>query len=142
MAKKIGAGGEPQNYDESNGQYEKDIYDHYKWAVENGFISSLIDLSTYKKIYRRLNKIAIGKKAADGTIIKHITFHCLDRVCGTTEKPKGIKHEGVDLKDFEDTLFNGRVRKLEKTNTIIFISKKCKIANDPTTGVIKQCNRL
>ena len=142
MAEKKGAGNKPQTYDVSNGRYKKDIDKHYKWAIANGFISPLIDIRTYKNIYRKLNKIAIGKVVADGTTIRHITLHCLDRVCGTTEKQNGIKHEGVVLSDFKYTLFNGKVRKLEKTNTIIFISKKCKIAIDPTKGVIKQCNRI
>lgn len=117
------------------------IRNHYNWAIENGFVSPLISFEDYKNIAIELSKIAIGKIAADGTKIKEIKNHCIDRVCGTTEKENGVKHEGVSLEDFEETLFHGEVREIIETNTIIFISKKCKIAINPKEGAIKQCNK-
>lgn len=119
----------------------EDLKNHYEWAIANGFVSPLVSFELYKKTREQLQKISIGKKAADGTEIKEMANHCVDRVCGTTEKENGVKHEGVSLEDFEDTLFNGKIRKIIDTNTIIFISNKCKIAINPKKGVIKQCNK-
>ena len=102
----------------------------------------MIDLNAYNNIYNILSQRVIGKKAADGTKITKITFHCIDRICGTTEKPDNVKHEGIPLEDFEYTLFHGTVKKSTEDNTIIFITKMCKIAINPQNGVIKQCNRF
>ena len=115
---------------------------HYEWAIKNGKVSPLVSYNDYQEISNQLHIIAIGKKAVDGTIIKKITNHAIDRVCGTTEKENGVKHEGVELSDFKYTLFNGKVRKTSDTNTVIFISDKCRIAVNPKNGVIKQCTRL
>ena len=150
MPKKNGAGGKPQEYDNKTGRFgtsgetlsTSDGDNHYNWAVENGIISPLITESLYKKIRNLVKEIAIGKRAADGTIIKEVTNHCIDRLCGTTEKESGIKHEGISVIDFRETLFHGQVKRDTETNTIIFISDKCKIAIDPQKGRIKQCNRL
>ncbi len=121
---------------------DEKLKEHYKWAVKNGKVSPLVSYDNYCEISNKLHIIAIGKKAADGTKIKKITNHVIDRVCGTTEKENGVKHEGVELSDFEYTLFNGKVRKTSDTNTIIFISDKCRIAVNPKNGAIKQCTRL
>jgi hypothetical protein len=118
-----------------------DLRKHYDWAIKSGFVSPLISYEIYEDIRDKLHKIAIGKVAVDGTLIKQITNHCIDRVCGTIEKENGVKHEGVPIEDFEYTLFNGKVRKIIETNTIIFISNKCKIAINPKRGIIKQCNK-
>lgn len=150
MPKKNGAGGKPQEYDDRTGRFgtdngtscSSDVENHYKWAIDNGVISPLISESIYKKIRNLVKDIAIGKRAADGTIIKEITNHCIDRLCGTTEKENGIKHEGISILDFKETLFYGQVKQDTETNTIIFIGDKCKIAIDPQKGRIKQCNRL
>lgn len=150
MPKKIGAGGEPQEYNDRTGRFATnnetsgnlDGDSHYKWAIDNGVISPLITVSLYKKIAKLVKEIAIGKRAADGTIIKEVTSHCIDRLCGTTEKENGIKHEGISITDFRETLFHGQVKRDTETNTIIFIGDKCKIAIDPQKGRIKQCNRL
>ena len=151
MPNKTGAGGKPQEYDKSTGRFgngDEASYDvnsvseHYKWAVDNGMVSPLVYKRLYKKIRKLVTAIAIGKEAADGTTIKEVTHHCIDRLCGTTEKINGVKHEGISIDDFEDTLFHGEVERDEETNTVIFINKKCQIAIDPQRGRIKQCNKL
>lgn len=151
MPTKTGAGGQPQEYDKSTGQFgngsgirdtDDSISSHYKWAINNGVVSPLISESLYKKIRNLIRDIAIGKQAADGTTIREVTNHCVDRLCGTTEKTNGVKHEGISIIDFRETLFHGEVEYDTETNTIIFISEKCKIAIDPQKGRIKQCNRL
>ena len=151
MATKIGAGGKQQQYDKSSGLYgegnakndsDDSIKSHYKWAVDNGMISALISERLYKKIRNLIKDIAVGKKAADGTTIKEVSHHCIDRLCGTIHKENGIKHEGISIADFRETLFHGKIKRDTETNTIIFISDKCKIAIDPQKGRIKQCNRL
>ena len=150
MPKKNGAGNKLQEYDDTTGRFgtingtsdASDGDNHYKWAIDNGVISPLITESLYKKIRNLVKEIAIGKRAADGTIIKEVTNHCIDRLCGTTEKENGIKHEGISIIDFRETLLHGQVKRDTETNTIIFIGDKCKIAIDPQKGRIKQCNRL
>ena len=85
---------------------DQDIKNHYDWALQNGKVSPLVSFETYIEIYESLKSIAIGKIAVDGTMIKHITNHCLDRVCGTTEKENGVKHEGISLQDLvTETVF-------------------------------------
>lgn len=148
MDLKKGAGGHLQQVDK-NSCYSGKIVDknlqlenHYQWAVKSGLVSPLISLTDYIQVFNELNKRVIGKIAADGTKIEHITYHCIDRLCGTTEKKDGVKHDGIDINDFEYTLFHGKVRKSTEDNTIIFLSKFCRIALNPIKGVIKQCNKL
>lgn len=126
---------------DSDNFIDKNLKNHYDWAVKNGKVSALISFSDYVNIADKLNKIAVGKVAADGTLIKKVSNHSIDRVCGTTEYEKGVKHEGIPLEDFKDTLFNGKVKRIVKTNTIIYIYGKCKIAINSENGVIKQCNK-
>ena len=129
------------NYEIDNEEYRA-LKTHYDWAIDNGVVSAFISFNHYKSISKRVKEIAINKIAVDGTRIKHVTFHCVDRICGTTEKENGVKHEGINLNDFEFTLFNGEIHKDSDTNTIIFMSDKCRIAINPQNGTVKQCNKL
>ena len=119
-----------------------ELNNHYNWAIENGVVSPLVSFELYKHISNQLKEIAIGKVAADGTLIREIKNHCIDRVCGTTERENDVKHEGVPLEDFKETLFNGNVRKgVGKNQNKIFITGKCVIVVNFKTGAIIQCNK-
>lgn len=118
------------------------LENHYNWAVEHDYVSPLVSYELYKRTAESLYRVAIGKIAADGTKIKRITNHCIDRVCGTIKKENGIKHEGVTLEDFEDTLFNGEVMNRRETDNKIYIVGKCIITVNPIEGAIKQCNKI
>ena len=120
-----------------------ELNNHYNWAVENGIVSPLIDFAYYKQIALKLTDIAMGKIVADGTRIKVIKNHCIDRVCGTTEKQDGVKHEGILIEDFEETLFNGKViRKPSQNQNKVYIVGKCIITIDYKQGALIQCNKL
>lgn len=123
------------------------------WArgVDEGWISALVSFDTYSNVYGGLENEVVGERTQDGIVIKSISEHFMQRVCGTSidpkiykEKHRIIRRSGVEVDEVVDALKNGTSRQTiydDKGNASkVYIGEKCKVTINPETGNLVQCN--
>lgn len=120
------------------------MFKHYCFARDKGKISALASFTLFKSTKTKIEHITIGRTAANGTVIQSVSLHFVDRIIGTIYEKN--KHEGMSLKDMQNILFNGSLRKA-KIDRDGRVSQKMEIDGvgtvtiNPETGELVQCNR-
>lgn len=92
----------------------------------------------YKEYHERAEKGLVEFITSNGIEIKSQSNHFLERVFGTISNPahEGAKRLGVELKNIAEALKNGKVK--QHGDSIIFITSKCQVSLNPTTGNLIQ----
>lgn len=136
-----------KNPPESIAEFKKMMYnkpDEYKLmqtyskSVDSGMISPLVGYEKYKEYHERVEKELVGLTTSNGIEIKSQSNHFLERVFGTISDPthEGAKRSGVELENIAEALKNGKVK--QHGDSIIFITSKCQVSLNPTTGNLIQ----
>ena len=136
-----------KNPPESIAEFKKMMYnkpDEYKLmqtyskSVDSGMISPLVGYEKYKEYHKRVEKELVGLTTSNGIEIKSQSNHFLERVFGTISDPthEGAKRSGVELENIAEALKNGKVK--QHGDSIIFITSKCQVSLNPTTGNLIQ----
>ena len=123
------------------------------WArgVDEGWISSLVSFDTYSNAYTTLEKELVGERTKDGIVIREISEHFMQRLCGTSEDPeiykktlRKMKRSGVEAEDVIDALLKGESRPIVYDDlgraSKMYIGSNCKVTINPETGTLVQCN--
>lgn len=121
---------------------EFELLTDYMNSVRNGMISPLSGFNNYKKIYAAVEKEVVGMETAAGIKISGQSKHFIERVIGTKEDPKTHRpRSGVSIKDIQDALLHGEVRKRKRDpDSVKFVADKCIVSVNPSTGILIQCN--
>ena len=121
------------------------LLNHYKFARDKGKISALASFELFKSMKTKVENLTIGQTAANGTVIKSVSLHFVDRLIGTIYEDN--KHEGMSIKDMQHILFNGvpstklKYDKYGKPSQNIEIDGLGIVTVNPNTGELIQCNR-
>ena len=128
---------------------EFELLHHYKYAREEGDISALVDFKFYKQGKKQLENRFIGQTANNGTEIKSVSNHFVDRHFGTIYRKniRDPKHEGVTIEEIENVLQKGMVGNIKtdkkgRKSQKIYIKGKCDVTINPVTGELIQCNKI
>ena len=125
------------------------------WArgVDEGWISSLVSFDAYSNAYTTLEKELVGERTKDGIVIREISEHFMQRLCGTSRDPKIyeeqlriVRRSGTEPEDVIDALLNGESRPTaydaNGNPSKLYVGSKCKVSINPDTGKLIQCNLI
>jgi len=137
-----------------NGSPDYKLLRQYAADVESGWVSALSGFENYRTLYNRIQTEAVGKVAADGTLITGQVPHFMQRVIGTMVDPEKLKRElkvirrsGVSVDSIVETVFRPleigsiQVRKSGK-RSVKLIGEDCAVTINPDTGMLIQTNPL
>lgn len=122
------------------------ILNHYHFARTTGRISALASFDLYKDIKTKVETIAIGNIAKNGTKVNAVSLHFVDRLIGTIYGK--VKHEGMFIEDFQKILFEGiplpkiKYDRAGKPSQNIKIKGLGIVTINPVTGELIQCNKI
>lgn len=138
---------------------EYELMSSYIKSVKSGYMSPQVGYKLYKDTYNVIQKEIVGTKTVNGIQITGQSKHFLERYFGTMSNPSDSKKKprsGVTLDDIKEALYNGECSapkiSRDKNKNIIydqngnpkisqkFITGKCEVSINPTTGVLIQCN--
>ncbi len=149
--REIGKENMPENIDKLkemayNNSEEYRLLNHYHFARTTGRIAALASFDLYKNIKAKVETIAIGNIAKNGTKVNAVSLHFVDRLIGTIYGK--VKHEGLLIEDFQKILFEGMASAKIKYDGEGKPSQNIKIKSlgiitiNPITGELIQCNKL
>ena len=152
----VGAGNMPKTlakfqkmkYNKRN-QAKFELLRHYKYAREEGDISALVSFKLYNQGKQHLESRFIGKTAINGTEIKSVSNHFLDRYFGTIyrKSSRDPKHEGVSIGEIEEVFYKGQLCEIKtdkkgRKSQKIYLKGVCDLTINPETGELIQCNKI
>jgi hypothetical protein len=123
------------------------------WArgVDEGWISALVSFDSYSNAYTTLKNELVGERTSDGIVMREISEHFMQRVCGTSRDPKIykeqhriVRRDGCEPADIIDALLNGTSRPTIIKNGRVsksYFNNECLVTINPETGMLIQCNR-
>jgi hypothetical protein len=120
-------------------------------GVDEGWISALVSFDSYSNAYTTLKNELVGERTSDGIVMREISEHFMQRVCGTSRDPKIykeqhriVRRDGCEPADIVDALLNGTSRPTIIKNGRVsksYFNNECLVTINPETGMLIQCNR-
>ena len=130
-------------------QAKFELLRHYKYAREEGDISALVSFKLYNQGKQHLESRFIGQTAINGTEVKSVSNHFVDRYFGTIyrKSSRDPKHEGVSIGEIEEVFYKGqfceiKTDKKERKSQKIYLKGICDLTINPETGELIQCNKI
>lgn len=119
----------------------------YQSLVKQGELSPLLGFRIYYTYAQSLEKHLVGIKTPLGFEVTDFTPHFVGRMIGEVgynKTKKEYSRKGVDMETLIDCLKNGTIGKTQINKkgerSVVLFTDRCKIAVNPDTKVLIQCN--